>query len=91
MKQNVHKKNFNLLKIINVRKEGDLPLACFTNLRSASLHLGSQLSPVQSKEWEDSQSASAHDMLHTCIHNIIRQDYFILYAQKNKVQEQVFY
>jgi hypothetical protein len=67
MKQNVHTKKINLLKIIDVHKEGDLPLACFTNLRSASLRLGSQLSPVQSKEWEDSQSASAHDMLHVFI------------------------
>lgn len=40
-----------------------LPLACLTNFRSASLHAVSDLSPVQSKEWEEFQSASAHDVL----------------------------
>ncbi|WVZ00523.1 hypothetical protein V8G54_026592 [Vigna mungo] len=42
---------------------GVLPLECLMNLRSASLRAGSELSPVQSSKWEDSQSASAHDML----------------------------
>jgi len=51
------------LKIIQAHKEGVLPLACLMNLRSASLRAESELSPVQSKEWEDPQSASAHDML----------------------------
>lgn len=61
------KQKCGLLKIIDVHNKGVLPLACFTNLRSASLRLGSELSPVQSKEWEDSQSASAHDMLQVWI------------------------
>ena len=33
------------------------------NFRSASLRAVSDHSPVQIKEWQDSQSASAHDVL----------------------------
>lgn len=44
-------------------KVGDLPLACCINFSSASLRDGSVFAPVQSKEWNASQSASAHNLL----------------------------
>lgn len=42
-----------------------LPLACCMNFESALLFSDLDLSPVQSKEWQLSQSACAQDLLQT--------------------------
>lgn len=44
-----------------------LPLACFMNFERAALLGDDDPCPVQSKEWNVPQSASAQDLLQKCI------------------------
>lgn len=52
-----------LLVVAITYKFRTIPLACCINSRSASRHNDFELSPVQSRQWDNSQSASAHDLL----------------------------
>lgn len=54
-----------LLVVAITYKFRTLPLACCINFRSASRHNDFELSPAQSRQWDNSQSASAHDLLQT--------------------------
>lgn len=50
----------------NGLKLQSLPVACCINFESASIDTDSDLSPVQSKQCEDSQSVCAQDLLQPC-------------------------
>ena len=68
-----------------------LPLACWINFESASLHIDSDFSPVQSKEWDDSQSASAHNLLQKCDNMIISDSKHCWYLEQKNNNTSSYY
>lgn len=66
-----------------------LPLACWINSRSASLEKHFDFSPVQSREWDMFQSASAHNLLQYMTMLLITESHDIIAQISGKIETKI--